>query len=71
LIPGREQHPNLVIVTVPDEVAIYDFSERLDREGIRHRLFTEADMDSQATALATEPVSQELRKVFRDLPLLE
>jgi len=37
---------------------------------VGHRVFEEADLGDTKTALATEPVDKEKRKLFRELPLL-
>ncbi len=61
--------PNLVLVTVPDELALKLLSCRLTMGSIGHRVFREEDMGGRATALATCPLTQKARRHFRDLPL--
>jgi hypothetical protein len=45
--------------------------QRLDRIGIRTRVFHEPDIGNQATALATEPVYGDDRKYFKKYRLLK
>lgn len=70
LIPRDEQHPNLVVLTVPDEAALMRWCERLDHAQVGYRYFREADMADQVTAVATEPLEPWQRKLFKQLPLL-
>lgn len=55
--------------SVPDEEALRAAAGVCNLKGIRRYLFIEPDMDGQATAFATEPISGEKRKVFRKFPL--
>ena len=70
LIPSDLQHPNLVVLTVPNEKTLKLMSLRLRGLGIEHRTFEEADMNNELTALATEPVQPEQRRHFRKFSLL-
>jgi hypothetical protein len=70
LIQDDEDHPSLVVLTVPDSASLIEMSCRLSKLGITHRTFLEADLDDQPTALATEPLAGKQRRVFADLPLL-
>lgn len=69
LIPGDEIHPSLVVLTVPHLPALIDLSCRLTNRGIAHRVFQEDDLDGQVTALATQPLGKDGRKVFQKMPL--
>lgn len=62
-------HPSLVLVTVPDEPALLELEDQCRLAGIRSAVFLEADMDNAPTALATEPVNGQGRKLFRKYPL--
>lgn len=55
--------------SVPDEAALRSAAALSCLNGIRQYLFTESDLDNQATAFATEPISGEQRRVFRKFPL--
>jgi len=46
-------------------------AKRLEAYGIRTTLFREPDRNNEATALATEPLGQEARRIFRKWKLLE
>jgi di/tripeptidase len=70
LIPTEEPHPNLVILTVPDEEHLVRAAHCLDLAGIRYRRFVEEDLGRQFTSLATAPVDAESRRHFRRFPLL-
>ena len=69
LIPADIQHPNLVLLTVPDRAALIAAADRCVAAGIPFRMFHEADMGNQATAFATAPVNGKARKVFKEFPL--
>ena len=71
LISDDEQHPSLVVLTVPNQAALIETSCKLSKLGVTHRTFFEADMDGQPTALATEPLEAGRRKVFANYPLLK
>ena len=55
---------------MPDERHLDDLRYYLDDNGVRHKHFNESDMDGQLTAVCTEPVSGERRKLFRKFKLL-
>ena len=54
-----------------DEAALLKALKKLEDNGIRHTVFREADLDDQATAIATEPVYGETRRLFRNYQLLQ
>jgi len=56
---------------VKDEAALLKALKKLEDNGIRHTVFREADLDDQATAIATEPVYGETRRLFRNYQLLQ
>lgn len=62
-----DEHPSLVLVTVPDEPSLRELRDRLT---IESELFHEEDMGGEATAFATEPITGDDRKQFSGLPLL-
>ena len=71
LIPPSGPQPSLVVLGVPSEEALLAVRDRCQQEGIRCETFQEEDLDKENTALATEPLPQEKRKVFREYKLLE
>lgn len=56
--------PSVVLCSCPDEVELLQTAAKLEARGIRFTLFREPDIDNQATALATEPLSGNVRKFF-------
>ena len=65
-----EEHPSVIICTVPSEYDLVDYFSRLEKNNISFKVFQEPDLDNQFTALATEPIYGKHRKVFSNLPLL-
>jgi hypothetical protein len=70
LFPPDLPHPHLIVCAVGDEPALWRLLQRLQRQGVRLRAFFEPDLDNELTALATEPVLGQTRRLFRKLPLL-
>lgn len=70
LVDPNSAHPHLVFCAVSDEAALYRLAEKLDAAGIRYRPFYEPDRFHQLTAIATEPVFGERRKLFKSLQLV-
>jgi hypothetical protein len=60
---------HLVVLTVPNQMALREVSLDCTVHGIRHVLFDEPDDDMGHTALCSEPISGPLRKVFGKLHL--
>ncbi len=58
-----------VICAVSSEQELRAVHARLEAQGIPTVLFTESDMDDQATAIGSAPVSGDQRRAFQDLPL--
>ena len=62
---------------MPDEATLLEYVQRLKDERILHVLFHEPDLadrfpateEGVPTAVATQPVTEEQRKVFSNLPL--
>lgn len=69
--PQPQETCNLIVCTVADEKALYDFSDKLIESGIQHAAFCEPDIGNQLTALATEPLYGDQRKAFSNLPLMK
>ncbi len=62
----EEEHPHLVVLGVKNEQQLYNSAQKLDKAGIRYRIFTEPDRNGEATSLATEPIiGEEKRRLFR------
>lgn len=58
----------LVTLSVPDETALLQLSERLSKEGTKHTTFREPDYGNQVTAICIEP-SVTVRKLCSNFPL--
>lgn len=71
LIPPSGPQPSLVVLGVPNENALLAVRDRCQQEGIKCETFQEDDLGKEHTALATEPLGNGKRKVFRDYRLLE
>lgn len=63
--------PSVVVCQAPDEDSLQREANRLEQRGIRVTVFREPDRGNEATALATEPLGQEARRLFRKWKLLE
>jgi peptidyl-tRNA hydrolase len=73
--PGNLPHStNAVVLAVPDESTLREYSARLERAGVEHRLICEPDAPwlGQATAIGLAPVADRrpLRAILSSLPLL-
>lgn len=64
------EHPSVVILGVKDEKCLQKALDRLQKTEIRYRAFREPDIGNQLTAIASEPVSGEARRHFRQYQLL-
>ncbi len=60
---------SVVICQVPDEAHLLRQEKRINARGIRTYLFREPDIGDEATALASELVGGDKRKVFARLSL--
>ena len=70
LLPPGLEHPHIIVCGVADEVALYQSIDRLRAHHIRFQAFFEPDLGGQMTAVATEPVFDAARRVFRRYRLL-
>jgi hypothetical protein len=69
-LPPHEQHPHIIICGVANERSLWGSLHKLQQRGLRFRAFREPDLGNRLTALATEPVFDETRRLFRNLSLL-
>jgi hypothetical protein len=58
-----------VVLQVRDENALLACSQYVEDQGIKSVLFREPDLGNSATALCTEPVGEEKRRVLRRFQL--
>jgi hypothetical protein len=63
LTPDSE-HPHLVVCAVSSEERLLAAADFLFRHEIRHAVFREPDRANEATALATEPLSGDRRRLM-------
>lgn len=61
----------MVVVGVKTEAALFRAIEKLNEHGIRCQWFIEPDLGNQVTAIATEPVYGDTRRIFRNYQLLK
>ena len=65
LLPSGDEHPHLVLCGVKSEHHLHRVLRHLERIEVAFRPFFDTDLDSQLTAIATEPVRGEQRSRFR------
>jgi hypothetical protein len=70
-LPSDHEHPSLVVCGVRDAFRLSRCLDRLSAAGVRCRAFHEPDLGGQLTALATEPISGPIRRLFRRYRLLQ
>jgi hypothetical protein len=58
------RHPHLVLCAVSSETRLLAAADFLFQRGLRFFLFREPDRSDEATALATEPVRDERRRLL-------
>lgn len=58
-----------IVLQVPNQAALLQAQAQLHAKGIQTKLFFEPDFDMGDSALATEPVTDEQRKLLRRWPL--
>lgn len=68
-------HTHAVVLAVPDESTLRDYSARLSAAGVSHVLVIESDApyEGQATAIGVMPLRERavVRRVLSSLPLLK
>jgi len=65
LFPADLPHPHLVVCGIPNQRQLVQCLERLQKLGVSHRPFYEPDQDDELTAIATEPIFNQRRRLFR------
>lgn len=56
---------------VPDERRLDALREKLEANQVQHSCFYEADLNNELTALATVPLTGDIRHLFRKYQLLK
>jgi hypothetical protein len=64
LLPPDSEHPPVVLCGVASEERLLAAADHLFRQNIRFTLFREPDRADEATALATEPLCGERRRLL-------
>jgi hypothetical protein len=61
----KDETSNIVILGVDSEESLISLSETLKREDVRSHTFYESEYPEGFTALCTEPIGVEKRKLFK------
>ena len=69
--PEEQDHPHFVLANVKNQQRLESWLSKLDDHGIHYYVWREPDLDNQITAIATEPVSGDKRRVFNKLQLIK
>lgn len=64
-------HPYLVILAVKNESKLLRVQKYLSEHGIQFSSFHESDLDNELTAIATEPIKEHQRAIFRKYQCLK
>ena len=64
----REESNTIVVLNVPCQHELLDYTNKASAKGIKNAVFREPDMGGEPTAAAFEP-SPETSELFRKLPL--
>ena len=65
-------HPHLVLAEVHSEYHLSKLIDKLTKENVRLVIWREPDLNSgEITAIATEPIFNEKRKLFKKLQLIK
>lgn len=68
-IKEGQEHPSVIIVEVKSEEKLKKVMEELDGR-VNYKIFREPDRNNEITALATEPVYGDVRKLFSRFQLI-
>jgi len=69
-LSAEQEHPHIIVCQVRDEPTLRQSLDKLQTHGVRCHAFVEPDLGNELTALATEPVFDGTRRLFRRFPLL-
>lgn len=70
-LPRDAEHPHLVLCQVPNQAHLLKCQDHLSKSGIAHTVFREPDIGNELTAIATERLTGDQRKVLRRYQLLK
>lgn len=60
---------SVVICSIPNEQELLKVQDKLAQRNIKTVTFREPDIENQATAIATEPISSDVRRYLSSYPL--
>jgi hypothetical protein len=63
-LPPDSEHPHLVLCSVASAERLLAAADYLFSRSVRHALFREPDRDNEPTALATEPLAGDRRRLL-------
>ena len=69
--PQTLDHPHLVLSEVRSEYHLSKLIDKLTKENVRLVIWREPDINHEITAIATEPIFNEKRKLFKKLQLIK
>lgn len=69
-LTDQAEHPHLVVLGVNSQEQLQNSAKKLEKAGVRFRVFIEPDRDNESTALATEPIGGETRRIFKNYKCL-
>ena len=64
-------HPHLVILAVKNESKLLRAQEYLKQNNIQYTSFYESDFDDKLTSIATEPIQEHQRSIFKKFQCLK
>jgi hypothetical protein len=70
-LPEDLEHPHLVVLSAKDQAFLYKIAKKLDACSVKYKMFIEPDRDNEATSLATEPIFEDKRKIFKNYQCLK
>ena len=64
-------HPSVIIIGIKSEQKLQQVRKYLVDNDVRHVHFYEPDLNNELTSIATEPIFEDRRKLFRKFQLLK
>jgi hypothetical protein len=65
------EHPSVIVCGIRDEQILEKSLKKLQSQGVQCKTFHEPDRGNELTAIATEPIYGDRRKLFRSYQLLQ
>lgn len=69
--PYQSDHPSVIVLSAKNEASLQKAIDFLTQNDIIHYAFREPDMANALTAVATVPLTEEKRSLFRKYQLLK